>query len=160
MTIGVKHEVRIESSPGPGEYQHERADSLTKIKAPAAIFTSNASRPESKLDANGGPGTYDSPSKFGEISGTKIIGVRREPKTPKGLGPGQYSPEKAISLIKPSQPISNFSNKKGRPSAKIDPALGPGTYKSPEKVSSPTKMTIGRRRQTKPDNKVPGPGHY
>jgi len=79
MTIGVKHEVRIESSPGPGEYQHERADSLTKIKAPAAIFTSSASRPESKLDANGGPGTYESPSKFGVISGTKMNGVRREP---------------------------------------------------------------------------------
>ena len=48
----------------------------------------SASRPESKLDANGGPGTYDSPSKFGAISGPKTIGVRREPKTPKGLGPG------------------------------------------------------------------------
>ena len=33
MTIGVKRDSRVERSPGPGHYQAERSDSLTKTRS-------------------------------------------------------------------------------------------------------------------------------
>lgn len=88
-------------------------------------------REEPKLDATGGPGTYDAQKNFGSKLGQNTIGVKRQTKTPKGLGPGQYSPEKATSFIKPNQPFTSFSKTQGRPMSAIDPNGGPGTYQSP-----------------------------
>jgi hypothetical protein len=47
------------TTPGPGEYQHERADSLTKSTKRANNFGDSPARSESKLDVNGGPGAYE-----------------------------------------------------------------------------------------------------
>lgn len=89
-------------------------------------------RQSPKLDANGGPGTYDAQVNFGSELGPNTIGLKRVSKTPKSIGPGQYSPEKATSFIKRNQPITSFSKTKGRTISYIDPNGGPGTYQSPK----------------------------
>ena len=55
--------------------------------------------------------------------------------------------------------MSNFTKTTGRTPVKADKFGGPGTY-SPTKIGkSPTKVTIGERRETK-SFMSPGPGHY
>jgi hypothetical protein len=44
LPIGVRREESILRSVGPGEYQHERADSATKYRHPAADFNRQEGR--------------------------------------------------------------------------------------------------------------------
>jgi len=43
ITIGVKRQEHIEKTPGPGDYSHEKADSLTKSKSVSQYFGRNPS---------------------------------------------------------------------------------------------------------------------
>lgn len=65
---------------GPGEYNHENADKLTKIRNPAWEWQNNQGRTEAILDPSGGPGTYENHHRFGDDSKAQEFGVRREGK--------------------------------------------------------------------------------
>ena len=81
MTIGVKFDKQILTTPGPGEYQHERADSLTKSTKRANNFSDSPARSSPKLDANGGPGAYElNHLNFGSNLGPKTIGSKQYTK--------------------------------------------------------------------------------
>ena len=77
-----------------------------------------------------------------------------------GLGPGCYKVNDAI--VKESSRKANFS-KASKKMSQFDKAqgsnLGPGTYDVTE-GSKGRVYTFGQKRETSPDNKVPGPGHY
>ena len=48
--IGEKREERIEMTAGPGQYDAERASSVTKSKSRAAIITAEKARPDTFAD--------------------------------------------------------------------------------------------------------------
>jgi hypothetical protein len=65
FTLGIRRHVNIPVTAGPGEYNHENADLLTKIRNPAWQWSNNQGRLEACYDKEGGPGTYDDGLKFG-----------------------------------------------------------------------------------------------
>ena len=79
--IGEKREVRIIETAGPGSYDHTRAESLTRSKAPNINMGSSPARPgtfanTSQNDA--APGQYDDGIRFDSNVKSFTIGERRE----------------------------------------------------------------------------------
>jgi len=74
--IGQKRDSRIETSAGPGTYDHTRADRLTKQKMPNCNMGSSPARPSSfakGLDMDVAPGQYDDGKRFN--SGVKSFKI-------------------------------------------------------------------------------------
>ena len=96
--IGEKRETRIEQTAGPGTYEPERADSLTKQKMPNIDLGSSPARPQSFAKANdteAAPGKYDDGIRFNSgVKGFKI-GEKRETRIELTAGPGTYEPTRA-----------------------------------------------------------------
>ena len=63
FTIGEKRPQKPDNSLGPAHYSPERAESITKSRTPTALFSKQASRPQSLANPGqiGGvsPGQYD-----------------------------------------------------------------------------------------------------
>lgn len=79
-----------------------------------------------------------------------MIGQKRQQVQIEGVGPGEYSPEKADRLVKPNQVKSTeFYKKTGREIKLEDSDIGPGQYHytNGEFGSDAKNMTIGERRQ-------------
>jgi hypothetical protein len=53
--------------------------------------------------------------KFGDDAKTFTIGEKRPEKSSEGIGPGQYSPERAEAITKPKTKIVVFSKQPSRP---------------------------------------------
>ena len=88
------------------------------------------------------------------------IGIKRIKKLETSLGPGEYSPERAISITKPKSKAVNFEHPVARKPLESSPDLGPGTYNDHIKFGySPKKMTIGQKREEKTPDKI-GPAYY
>ena len=93
---------------GPGEYNAERADSLTKAKAPNIDLGKSPSRPTTfardGTEFHTAPGQYDDGKRWNTgVKGFKI-GEKREKPIKKTAGPGEYSPERAETLTKAKTP--------------------------------------------------------
>ena len=54
--IGEKREKPIEKTAGPGEYETNKADGVTKPKMPNINMGSTPARPEKKIDVDVAPG--------------------------------------------------------------------------------------------------------
>ena len=75
--IGERKHERIPVTAGPGEYNHEIADGLTKAKTPNINLGSSPSRPHTNAAAGsefqGAPGQYDDGIRFNTgVKGFKI----------------------------------------------------------------------------------------
>ena len=68
-------------SPGPGEYNIEKATKITKNRSMAVNLSSVKGRNYTKIDPNNGPGTYDLKSSFGEDLNKITFGKRNDIKT-------------------------------------------------------------------------------
>ena len=105
FTIGEKRQERVvETSMGPGAYDPEKADHLTKTTVIGIRMDSSPGRDATLGLANSntaGPGQYDDRS-YDIANNMKsfTIGERRETKVVETLGPGMYSPEKADGITK------------------------------------------------------------
>ena len=94
----MKRETRIETTAGPGSYDHTRAESLTKTKMVNIDMGKSKARPgtfakEGATDVS--PGQYDDGIRFNSgVKGFKI-GERREEKIEMTAGPGSYDYERA-----------------------------------------------------------------
>jgi hypothetical protein len=97
MTIGLKKEHRIPRTVGPGEYNYEKAQSLTHSASRKNEFFHNG-RKSIEIDPHNGPGTYIEHRNFGSNSKNMTIALKRENKIVKTPGPCDYSPEKALPL--------------------------------------------------------------
>ena len=76
-----------------------------------------------------GPGSYESPRKFGDNVTTYSMGQKREQAIGVSPGPGTYEPQE--SAIKTKAVNVLISAAKGRdlsPSKATDGGIGPGTY--------------------------------
>ena len=83
---------------GPGAYDPDRADAMTKSKTPNINMGTSPSRPASFAkggDVNVAPGQYDFGKNFGEDTKSFKIGEKRDPRPSDGIGPGAYSPDRA-----------------------------------------------------------------
>ena len=103
FTIGVKRQARQEDSPGPGQYDAARSDSVTKNRPPSAVdFDKTTGRisnesPERDQSPDFGPVDrfYNYPKEIPNFS----IGEKRPEKTREGPGPGEYNLDD--SAVKP-----------------------------------------------------------
>ena len=79
---------------GPGEYNHERADSLTKPSL-RKVEIMPYTKTMLQITDVPGPGYYNYADEFGANLNKSTFGIRREQNTDSLIGPGHYSPEKA-----------------------------------------------------------------
>jgi len=89
--IGEKREERITKTIGPGAYDYEKADAVTKCKLVNVTMGGSPSRPASFSrggDVNVAPGQYNSDKEFGVETKSFRIGEKRIERTVDSLGPG------------------------------------------------------------------------
>ena len=102
---------------GPGTYDPDRADGMTKPKVPNINMGSSPSRGSliKKDDANIGPGQYDDRNyEFGQQTKSFTIGEKRTERVVETMGPGSYSPERAEGVTKPKVPNINMGSSPSR----------------------------------------------
>ena len=156
--------MRIEESPGPGEYEVEKAEVLTRPTTTTTKISNSPSRPKSfaiqSQINNLGPGSYIDGNIFGKE--VKPVYIRARPKEifqDPTRGPGNYNPELAESVTKP-RPKSAFIPRENR---KMEVAIkqegaDAGKYNPHKEFGFEVKPhTIGRRRETKSTRNI-GPG--
>jgi len=95
--IGEKRETRIQETMGPGSYNPERAEAMTKTKITTVNMASSPSRPGTfakGADYDVAPGQYDDRShEFGNNVKSFTIGEKRETRVTESMGPGSYNPD-------------------------------------------------------------------
>ena len=104
-------------SMGPGTYDPDRADGVTKPRAANINMGSSPSRGSMirKDYANIGPGQYDDGKSFGKETKTFTIGEKRYERVVETMGPGQYSPERADAMTKTKVTTVNMASSPARP---------------------------------------------
>ena len=164
--IGEKRDVRTEQTAGPGYYEPEKGETLTKQKIPNINLGSSQARPTSLAlgqDMDVAPGQYDDGIRFNSNTKSFRIGEKRTEIVQEGMGPGAYSPERADALTKYKQPNINLGSSPARPGtfAKVgDLDVAPGQYNYEKKFGQDTKaFRIGEKRETLIENTA-GPGTY
>ena len=84
---------------GPGSYEPDRADNLTKTKVTTTVRMDNSSPSRGTFGRQGddvGPGQYDDRNyEFGSKSKGFTIGEKRETRTMETMGPGSYDVDRA-----------------------------------------------------------------
>ena len=145
---------------GPGAYDPDKADHLTKTKVSTTVnmgaSPDRGSYMNRKGDAEIGPGQYDDRNyEFGSKSKGFIIGEKREQRTVETMGPGAYDPSRADAMTKTKTTTTvnmssapargSFMNKQG------DANLGPGQYddRNYEIASKSKGFTIAEKRETR-----------
>ena len=165
FTIGEKRTERMVETMGPGQYQPERADALTKSKVKTVNISSSPARPASfakRGDVDVAPGQYDDGIRFN--TGTKQFTIRekRPERVVETMGPGTYDPDRADGVTKPKTANINMGTSPSRGSMirKDDANIGPGQYDDGKSFGKETKtFTIGEKRYERVVETM-GPGQY
>ena len=95
--IGEKRAEKVVEGMGPGAYNPERAEAMTKTKTSTTVnMSSSPGRPSTFANSNGydvAPGQYEDRSyQFGNNAKGFTIGEKRETRVTDSLGPGSYNP--------------------------------------------------------------------
>lgn len=119
FTIGRKRNGKYSDTPGPGTYEPERAETVTKASPKKSVFEKSPSRPKNFAprghDVTSGPGQYTDNKKFGDDTKVFSFGARREPRRDDSPGPGTYSPERSENATKHKAPIAAYAKSPSRP---------------------------------------------
>jgi hypothetical protein len=105
MSKQPKQKPLKQSNDGPGQYNPDRSDSVTKCRVPSALIRPGDKRPQSlakKKDYIAEAGSYAVEPKFG--SNTKTFTMSKTPidsPVKPSKGPGDYDVDKAVSATKP-----------------------------------------------------------
>ncbi len=102
---------------GPGAYDHERADSLTKSKMPNINMGGSPARPVKRTDVDVAPGQYDDGMRFNSNVKSFTIGEKRAERVTETMGPGSYSPERADMMTKSKTTTVNMASSPSRPNS-------------------------------------------
>ena len=110
---------------GPGEYDYERAEILTKTKTANIDMGRSPSRPTSFAGPgtadHAAPGQYDDGKRFNtDVKGFKI-GEKREEAIQRGPGPGEYDHVRADSLTKTKTANIDMGRSPSRPTSFANP---------------------------------------
>ena len=132
MTIGEKREARVEKTAGPGQYDPDRADAITKHKIPNINMGSSPSRPKSFAkgdDVDVAPGQYDDGQRWNSNVKSMTIGEKRaETRT---VDNRDYDHERADAVTKSKIPNINMGSEPSRPVSFAkggDIDVAPGQY--------------------------------
>ena len=139
---------------GPGAYDHEKADAVTKTKIVNINMGSSPSRPMSFAkggDFNVAPGQYDDGVRFNSNVKSFTIGTKTETKIETSAGPGQYDAERSLSVTKSRSKAALIGKDKARPDTFANEAhvgtAGPGQYDDGVRFNSNVKsFKIGEKR--------------
>ena len=139
---------------GPGAYDHEKADAVTKTKIVNINMGSSPSRPMSFAkggDVNVAPGQYDDGVRFNSNVKSFTIGTKTETKIETSAGPGQYDAERSLSVTKSRSKAALIGKDKARPDTFANEAhvgtAGPGQYDDGVRFNSNVKsFKIGEKR--------------
>ena len=77
FTIGKKYIDKKSYSPGPGEYNPEKADGVTRPKSACINIYKKTEKSKSNEFSLLGPGAYEVAAQFGESTNKMTIGERR-----------------------------------------------------------------------------------
>ena len=151
---------------GPGAYDPDKADRMTKPKIKNIDLGKSASRPKSFAkpeDVSVAPGQYNHERPFGADVKSHKIREKRPEKQREGMGPGAYNPEKADGQIKAKMPNINMGSSPSRPKSfakAADVDVAPGQYNHEKPFGADVKAhRIGEKRPEKPREGM-GPGAY
>ena len=136
---------------GPGAYDLDRADNITRVRATNINMGSSPSRGAyiQKGNENTAPGQYDDGRTFGYDTKTFTIGEKRETKTVETIGPGNYSPDRADGITRVRTTNITMGTSPGRAElvSKTSTTVGPGHYEDSKHFGQDTKtFTIGEKR--------------
>ena len=118
MRIREKRPEKMREGMGPGAYDPDRADAMTKSKIPNINMGTSPSRPQSFAqggDVNVAPGQYDDGVRFNTNVKNMRIGEKRPEKPREGMGPGAYDPDRADAMTKSKIPNINMGTSPSRP---------------------------------------------
>ena len=108
----------VEETVGPGNYNTDKAHSLTKSKSQAAIID-KTKRPNSfaakAQDGSAGPGQYNDGIRFNSSVKSFRIGEKRTEIPKESMGPGAYDPDKADRMTKPKIKNIDLGKSPSRP---------------------------------------------
>ena len=135
-------------------------------KNPNVNLGSSPARPASFAksgDIDIAPGQYNHEMQFGEDTKSFKIGEKRDPKTQKSVGPGEYDPTHADRLTKQKIPNVHLGQAQARPASFAksgDVNVAPGQYDHEKRFGDDTKsFKIGEKRDSRISETV-GPGSY
>ena len=161
--IGEKRTEIVTETMGPGAYDHERADAVTKTKMPNINMGSSPARAIKRNDVDVAPGQYDDGIKFNSNVKSFRIGEKRAEKMTESMGPGAYSPERADAVTKTKTVNINMGSSPSRPSTFArggDVDVAPGQYDDGIRFNQNVKsFRIGEKREEKIVSSM-GPGAY
>lgn len=152
-------------SPGPvyglpnltGEKEHDPSSKYHK--APA--YTLSPRREHHESDLGPGPAFHpgDHVYRTGREDGRKVVIRGRDPgiRGSTNPAPGQYDPQLAENVTKPTRVAHSFGKKGNEP--KMDNLPGPGHYDALGNSNAKT-FTIGGRPRSRSKSTSPGPAHY
>lgn len=167
VPFGKRHAFRPDPNPGPGAYQIDKADKLTKSASQVHSMRPRVKDVSTKTVTETDAGRYNPHKDFGAAVGKMTIGERsRERAVSNTPPPGAYNPDNALSLTKPkstatiirrdSAPRVAYIRQPGQtpdPGQYHDAGRGFG-YNTP-------RMTISAAKQKwRPLNDNPGPGYH
>jgi len=158
--IGEKRTEILTESMGPGAYDHERADAVTKTKMPNINMGSSPARATTRNDVDVAPGQYDDGIRFNSNVKSFRIGEKRAEKMTESMGPGAYSPERADTVTKTKIANINMGSSPARAITRTDVDVAPGQYDDGIRFNQNVKsFRIGEKRQEKIVSSM-GPGAY
>ena len=135
---------------GPGAYDPEKADAITKSKTPNINMGSSPSRPKSfakEGDIDVAPGQYDDGKRWNSNVKSMTIGQKRETRAERTAGPGEYDHEKADAVTKSKMPNITMGSSPSRPKSFAkggDFDVSPGQYDDGYRFGKEVKsFTIG-----------------
>ena len=133
---------------GPGAYDHERADAVTKSKMPNIDMGGSPARPIKRTDVDVAPGQYDDGIRFNSNVKSFRIGEKRAEKMTESMGPGAYSPERADAITKTKMVNINMGGSPARPVKRTDVDVAPGQYDDGIRFNQDVKsFRIGEKRE-------------
>ena len=103
MTISKKKDHTIKDTPGPGHYNEEKAESLTRVSSPRHTFAKSSVRHSFVNPGSpAGPGDYEENKAYNSNIKPITIKIKRKPKQQPeiDLGPSTYKPENADALTR------------------------------------------------------------
>ena len=103
---------------GPGQYDADRADAITKPKMANINMGSSPSRPQGFHkggDVDVAPGQYDDGKRWNSNVKSFRIGEKREERIEMTAGPGQYDAERADAITKTKMANINMGTSPSRP---------------------------------------------
>lgn len=164
ITFGEKYKFKPDSNPAPGQYNADRAVSLTQRRAPAVTIREDSKRYTRPKEDAPAPGQYDKHlTPFAADVKTNItFGSKYQFKPDSNPAPGSYDVESSYRMVKARSPDVRIREPLIAEKRQKERGPDPGQYDAhltPFGANITNKAIFGSKYEFKPD-KNPPPGLY